>query len=320
LGVTPNLSIRMPRIAVFTKNRTNPAYAAARLGADRTAARLGATTAHYVPEAPDSVPEQIALIGRAVAEKPDAVVFVPCHETQVNDAILRFDAANIPLFNIITPTTAGRRVLFAGSDDRALARDIARYLFARMGGHGRIVVMEGTPASATSHLRLAGFKDALAEHPSIQVLRSLQGEYQRTTARDVFLSAADCWPKADALLCANDAMALGALDAIEKAGSDVRPLIAGVNAIPEAVAAIAAGRMLATASFDAMAMSEIATEAAIRHLRGEPVPAEIMLPVQVIDAKNCAAWNVPFEKRPSPAWETILSTVVPAKAGTHNHQ
>ena len=39
----------MPRIAVFTKNRNNPAYAAARLGADRTAARLNATATHYVP-------------------------------------------------------------------------------------------------------------------------------------------------------------------------------------------------------------------------------------------------------------------------------
>ena len=122
-----------PRIAVFTKNRTNPAYAAARLGADRTAARFGATTAHYVPEVPDSVPEQIALIKRAIAEKPDAAVFVPCHETEVNDAILGFDAANIPLFNIIVPTTAGRRVTFVGSDDRALAKDIARYLFGKMG-------------------------------------------------------------------------------------------------------------------------------------------------------------------------------------------
>ncbi len=30
------------KLAVFTKNRTNPAYAAARLGADRAATRLGA--------------------------------------------------------------------------------------------------------------------------------------------------------------------------------------------------------------------------------------------------------------------------------------
>ena len=60
----------MPRIAVFTKNRTNPAYEAARLGADRTAARLGAITVHYVPDTPDSAPEQIALIARRFPSGP----------------------------------------------------------------------------------------------------------------------------------------------------------------------------------------------------------------------------------------------------------
>lgn len=296
----------MPRIAVFTKNRTNPAYAAARLGADRTAARLRLTTAHYVPDEPDSVPEQIALIARAIAERPDAAVFVPCHETAVNDAILRFDAANMPLFNIITPTTAGRRVTFVGSNDRALARDIARYLFAKMRGRGSVIVLEGTAASATSRERLLGFQDALAQYPAIEVRGSLRGEYQRTTARDAFLASRDQWADIDAALCANDAMALGVLDALTRVGSDGRPLIVGVNAIPEAVAAIVAGHMLATADFNAMAMSEIATEAAARHLRDEIVPAEIILPVQVVDAGNCAAWNVPFEQRLSPDWDVIV--------------
>ena len=54
----------MPRIAVFTKNRTNPAYDAARLGAERTAARFGATVVHFVPDSPDNVDEQIVLIER----------------------------------------------------------------------------------------------------------------------------------------------------------------------------------------------------------------------------------------------------------------
>ena len=52
-------------------------------------------------------------------------------------------------------------------------------------------------------------------------------------------------------------------------------------------------------------MSEIATEAAVRHLRGEAIPPEIMLPVQVVDAGNCAAWNAPFEKRSSPDWDAV---------------
>lgn len=296
----------MTRIAVFTKNRTNPAYEAARLGADRTAARFGAATMHYVPEQPDSVPEQIALIARAIAERPDAAVFVPVDETAVNGAILGFDAANIPLFNIITPTTAGRRVTFVGSDDRTLGADIARYLFAKLGGRGAIIVVEGTPASATSRERLLGFQDALAKHPGIAVRCALRGDYQRDVARQVFLGAREQWPGVDAVLCANDVMALGVLEALDTQRGGARPLVVGVNAIPEAVAAIAAGRMLATADFNAMAMSEIATEAAVRHLRGEAIPAAIMLPVRLVDAANCAAWDLPFEKRPSPVWREVV--------------
>jgi ribose transport system substrate-binding protein len=297
-----------PRIAVFTKNRTNPAYAAARLGADRTAARLGVTTVHYVPEKPDNVEEQIALIARAVADKPDAAVFVPVDITAVNGAILQFDAANIPLFNIITRTTAGARVTFVGSDDRTLGADIARHLFGKLGGEGTVIVVEGTPASATSADRLAGFRDALAEHPDIKVRCQIRGDYLRDAAREAFRAVRAQWPGVDGVLCANDHMALGVLDALAAEPSrGAPPLVVGVNAIPEAVAAIAAGRMLATANFDAMAMSEIATEAAVRHLRGEAVPPEIVLPVQVIEASNCARWLAPFEARPSPAWEAVVA-------------
>jgi len=296
------------QIAVFTKNRTNPAYDAARLAADRVAARLGAVTEHYIPEKPDSVPEQIALIERAIAARPDATVFVPVDETAVNDAILGFDEARIPLFNIITRTTAGRRITFVGSDDRSLAAKIARYLFAKLSGRGDIVIVEGTPASATSHARLRGFQDALADHPGIKVRLSLPGEYQRDVARDAFTASGAQLQGIDAVLCANDVMALGVLEALDAGPAlSKRPLVVGVNAIPEAVSAIASGRMLATADFDAMKMSAIATEAAVRHLRGEAIPTEIILPVQVVDAANCAAWNVPFEARPDPIWDAVTS-------------
>jgi ribose transport system substrate-binding protein len=71
--------------------------------------------------------------------------------------------------------------------------------------------------------------------------------------------------------------------------------------------------MLATASFDAMTMSGIATEAAVRHLRGETVPREIILSVQIVDATNYSAWNLPFEARSCPSWEDVTRRSAPIK-------
>jgi ribose transport system substrate-binding protein len=295
-----------PRIAVFTKNLTNPAYEAARLGADRIAQQFGATTKHYVPQKPDDVVEQIALIKGAIAEKPDAFVFTPAHETEVDDAALSIDAAGIPVFSFVTRATAGQPRCFIGSDDRALGKDIARYLFDKIGGRGDIAIFEGTPASATSHARYKGFQDALAEVPNIKVRLSVCGEYQRDVARQVYAANAEKLNGVDAILCANDVMALGVLDAIGPANK--HPPVVGINAIPQAITAIAAGDLLATVNFDAMTMASIATEAALRYLRGEKVPRQIMLPVRVIDATNYGPLNLPFAERPRLSWQEVLNT------------
>jgi ribose transport system substrate-binding protein len=298
----------MPRrIAVFTKNRINPGYQGARIGADRTAARLGAIARHYVPVQPDDIGEQTVLIDRAIGTRPDAVLFTPVHETALNGAIVKFDAAQIPLVNIVARTTAGRRVCFIGSDDEALGLDLARYLFDAMSGRGDVAIVEGAAASPTSRARLAGFRKALANYPGVDVRLSLHGEYRRDIARQAWLQAADRLAGVDAVLCANDAMAFGVLDALAERRIDRLPLIAGVNATPEAIAAIAAGRMLASANFDAMAMGALAMEASMRHLDGERVPPEMILPVQIVDRRNCADWGRPFEERPCPVWDTVIA-------------
>ncbi len=293
-----------PRLAVFTKNRSNPAYAAARLGADRVARRFGGSVEHYVPDIPDDVAQQIALIDLAIANGADAVVLVPVHETEVNAAIARLHAARIPIFTFVTPITAGQPLTFVGSDDASLGKAIARRLLEGLGGTGRIVIVEGTPASATSRHRMHGFKAALAEFPSIEVAGSIVGHYQRDAARTAFRQFMSARRVPDGVLCANDVMALGVLDELIASGADVPPpLVVGVNAIPEAIDAIGAGRMLATADFNAMGMCALATEAAFQHLRGKKVPAHIELPVSIVDRANASLWALPYEERSLPVWE-----------------
>jgi ribose transport system substrate-binding protein len=295
-----------PRLAVFTKNLINPAYAAARLGAERVAYRFGGTVEHYVPDLPDDVGQQIALIDRAISSRFDAAVLTPVHQTLVNDAILRLNAAQIPMFTFVTPVTAGEPMTFVGSDDESLGKAIARRLFESLGGKGRIVILEGSPASATSRHRFAGFKAVLADFPSIELAGSLAGDYQRGVARAAFQKFLSAQPRPDGVLCANDVMALGVIDELTGSGHAAPPpLIVGVNAIPEAIDAIVAGRMLATADFNAMAMCAVATEAAFRHLRGEQVPAQVSLPASVVDRTNAGQWALPYEQRELPVWERL---------------
>jgi ribose transport system substrate-binding protein len=100
-------------------------------------------------------------------------------------------------------------------------------------------------------------------------------------------------------------MAVGVVDALRAAGR--KSAVAGVNAIPEAIAAIRRGDMLATADFNAMRMAYLATECAVRHLRGEPVPAAIDLPAEIVDRHNCESWDLPYERRPIPTLKETLA-------------
>ncbi len=297
--------MKQPLVAVFTKNRINPAYVAARSGADRTAQRLGAVARHYVPQKPDDSDEQISLIHKALADKVDAIVLTPAHATAVNGAVRAINAAGVPIFNIINRMTEGDAVCFVGSDDYGLAREVADYLCRHLGGRGGVAIVEGTASAVTNHARVRGFRDAIEKYNEIQLLTTISGAFLRPVARTIAPQLLALPARPDGIICANDDMALGVIDVLKERGLAI-PIV-GVNAVPDAITAIKHGTLLATADFDAMKLASIATEAAVRHLRGERVPREILLPVQIIDRANCAAWDKPIEARECPRWEDLAT-------------
>jgi len=292
-------------IAVFTKNRSNPAYDAARLGAERIAARSGARVVHYVPRKPDDVGEQVALVEQAIAARPDAVVFVPVHLSAMDASVARLNAAGIPVVNYLNRLERGRFVCFVGSDDYRLAREVAGFLFRHIGGRGAVAMMEGVPGAVTSRERVRGFLDEAKAWPGIRIVATLTGNFLEDAGRAAMADFLAARVPFEGVLSANDAMSLGALAAMEAAGA--RAPIIGVNALPDAIAAVKAGRLLATADFDALKIASIATEAALRHLRGQPVPPEIILPVQVVDRTNFHPWDRPLVQRECPSWEEAVA-------------
>ena len=168
-------------IAVFTKNSTNPAYEAFRIAADRIGKAAGARIVHFVPNKPDNVDEQKAMVAQTLKDKPDVIIFIPVDDVAMVDSVKQLNAANIPIVLVSNPLP-GKFVTYVGADDFEIGYREARYLFEHLGGKGRIVVIEGTPAAPTNRERVRGYQRAFAEFPGIKVLASGIGKYQQADA------------------------------------------------------------------------------------------------------------------------------------------
>jgi ribose transport system substrate-binding protein len=279
-----------------------------RAGAEAVAKANGITLTHYIPTSPDNVPQQTALVEEALHAKHDAIVFTPVDVKAMVPSVQKINTAGIPVVNVSDRLTGGSTIAFIGTDDYGIALETARTLFKAMGGKGNVVVLEGPDTIPTAVGRLRGFKDALKEFPDVKVLLSKNAMYARPAASDLLKAMLKANPSSqvDGVIAANDAMALGAVEAFKDAKKKM-PLIVGINASKEAVELIKAGDMLASGDYNGLVEGCLGVEIAIRTLRKQPVPTEVMAKTAVVDKSNYQAYETPAERRPCPTLESMAA-------------
>jgi ribose transport system substrate-binding protein len=292
-----------PTIAVFTKNTTNPAYESFRIGSDKVGRLSGARIVHYVPKQPDNVDEQKAMVEQVLKDRPDIVVFIPVDDVALAESVKKLNDANIPIV-LAGNSMPGGFVTFIGADDVEIGYRQASYLFDKLGGKGKIVVIQGVPGAPTNRDRLRGYQRAFAEFPGIQVLGTGTGNYQQPDGKRAMSQFLREHPQIDAVLSANDGMALGALEALKAAGRTTT--VIGINGILDAVRQIESGALLASVDFNMFKIGCLATRAALRHLKGEAVPEKLLLPAEIIDKANYKAWLTPVDQRACPEWTDVV--------------
>src|ERR1700733_1362860 len=164
-------------VAVFTKNQNSPIFSAFRAGAGVAAKNLGVQVINYVPSTADSVAEQNQLVGDAIKDKPDAIVYVPVDYTKAAGAVERINAANIPLINANEKLSGGTVVGYVGPDDVTLAKETGRYLLKAIAGKGAVVILDGPDSNLTAQGRAQGFRDVLKELPDTKLLARKSANY-----------------------------------------------------------------------------------------------------------------------------------------------
>jgi len=289
-------------IAVFTKNQ-GPIFAALRAGAAVAAKNLGVQLVNYVPSTPDSVAEQNKLVDDAIKDKPDAIVFVPIKFTEAESAVNKINAAQIPLVNVNEPLVNASVVGYVGTNDVSLARETGRYLLKAMNGSGNVVILDGPDKSFSAEGRGQGFRDVIKEFPDVKLLDGKPGNYQRSQAKQVVAGFLSKFAHVDGILAANDPMAIGAVDALKVAKQ--KALVVGINASREVMDLIKSGDIVGSGDYDTFAQGCLAVEMAVRAIRKENVPRELILKPTVIDKTNYAPFDQPLDKRECPTLTNV---------------
>lgn len=294
-------------IVLFLKNVTNPFWKSVRVGGEKAAKALGVKIEIAAPTKPDNIEEQTRLVEDWIVKKPDGFVFVPVDYKALVPTIQKANAANVPLVVYSNRMSDVKVISYVGSDDEIIGYEISKFLFKSLGGKGKVIQIEGVPAAITAQQRKLGFQRALKEFPQIEVLASQPGNYRRLPAVQVFENLMQRFPQIDGVVSANDDMAVGIVEALQGAGRLGKTKVVGIDVIPDGAAAIKAGKLYASADYSGHDQAYLAVTALVKHLRGEKVPSEIILPVKIATKVNVDPWLKSPEDRPAPSWDEAVA-------------
>lgn len=108
---------------------------------------------------------------------------------------------------------------------------MAKSLFAKMGGKGKLVHLQGVVGLSHDTERTLGVDDALKENPDIKLVARQPGKYNRVDGQAVFEQILTREGNVDGVFCQNDDSAIGVLNVLRQ--HDKKALVAGVDGIAE---------------------------------------------------------------------------------------
>ncbi len=130
-------------------------------------------------------------------------------------------------------------------------KQIGDALAEAIGGEGGIIALQGILDTGAAKDRFAGLEESLAANPGVTLLDQQTANFSRAEALEVTKTLlAKHGDDIKGIWAANDDMALGALEALEAAGKAGEVAVVGIDAVPDALTAIADGSMTATVSSD----------------------------------------------------------------------
>ena len=217
LGFKPNFfaqalnSKKSHTIALIAQDITNPFYPAVARGLQSAVA--GANQAVMLFDAGSGASITQAFVDAVIQRRVDGVVVAV---SNVEDELLRLQRAGIAVV-AVGSGLSGLPIDWVSADDERIGADATRHLAEA--GYQRIATISGPPTAEPGAGRLAGYLKAMVAAGGEDHARLREaGDWTRESGAAALYRLLDQPEKIDAVFCANDLMAIGALDAALESG------------------------------------------------------------------------------------------------------
>lgn len=241
-------------------------------------------------DASHDVSKQISDVEDMVQQGIDILLLNPADSAGIASAVQYAHDAGV-IVVCVDAQADGPVDSFVGSKNYDAGYLAGMKMVEDLNGEGDVAILDGIAVTPILD-RVAGFTDAVATAPGIKIVDTQNGKQERDVALGVVENMLQANPSIKAIFSVNDTGSMGALAAIQGAGSSV--LLYSVDGSPEAVKAVAeGGNFMATSAQYPRDQVRIGLGMALAKYWGATVvPTAVPIDVTLITKENAPgfAW------------------------------
>lgn len=280
------------KIALVMKTLTNPFFIEMEKGARKAESELGIELIVKTGAKETSIEQQISIVEELINSKVDAIVIAPGSSTDLIPILKKAQDNNIKIVNIDnmldkegSKKIGLKDVPFISVNNEDGAYQSAKYISDKIKVPTKVAILEGIREADNAENRKNGALRAFKENPNIQIVASESANWKIDEAQTVTANIFSKYSDIGAIFCANDMMALGAMQYLDTNNkNDV--LIAGFDDLDEVKEAIKKDKMQATINQQADIQGYTGVKYAFEMLNGTVEKPETMIDVKLVTSEN----------------------------------
>ena len=226
---------------------------------------------------------QISQVENFIARGVDAIILNPYDKegsAPAVDIAVREKKPIIVLNSIVSNLEKANA--YVGSNDAEAGRIAAQYIVNLLGNKGNYAIIHGPNGHSAEIQRTIGIKEVLSKYPDVHVVFEQSANWDRTQALTLMENWLNSGKKIDGVIAQNDEMALGAYKAIEAAGKGKEIAVIGIDAIQDALRAVADHKLVGTVFQNADEQGRTAIKLTKDILEGKKISHNYYIPFQLV--------------------------------------